>query len=96
MTKLWFLCAATPTDGYSAVRIAMEDRHNLTKLGFSETMRLDGEQSITKVASVDDDWLDFLMNLPEAATHIITVYDETTHDDIFDYLYTPEWTEPEL
>ena len=95
MTKSWFLCSTKPGGAYNVIRTAMSNRHKLTQQGFSETMRLDGEQSIIKVAGVDDDWRDFLSNLPEAATQIITVYDEITHDDIFDYLYTEEWTESE-
>ena len=95
MTKLWFLCATKPADDYNVVRDAMESRHALTKMGFSETMRLDYEQSIIKVASVDDDWRDALLAMPEAAAHILMVYDATTHDDIFDYLYTSEWMEEE-
>lgn len=91
MYKLWFLCNTTPSDSYDVIHDVMKNRHLLTGMGFSETLSLDETQSITKVAGVDDAWRDYLLAMPEYSSNVVSLYDKTTHADIFDYIYTEAW-----
>ncbi len=95
MYKLWYLCNSVPSDVYTMLRGMMQDRHKEydDMLMFSETMRLDGEQSLMKVAGVDDDWKLLMEQTTMYDSNVIAVYDAETHKDVFDFIYTDAWYE---
>lgn len=58
----------------------------------SITYNIAGTEAIVKVEveGTDEEWL--LANVP-SHNKVIRLYTEADHDEIFLFLYTPEWTE---